>query len=227
MTRRPDPPAVVLAGLLIDGTYARALDIAGADRSPLRSAVGGRGSVGGHSDPTANGPTRHHCPHPVALIHALNHLAYALDAPAGRHADAHWVGGKLLGVHQLGTTTPTVRRWVGDLLTLVNRCVTPAEAAAWAIAQAEERITVTAGPKRVRACEACGTPVAHCGRIRNGWCDACYALSRIWVKTRPELVDDDLALDHHRYAEAVAQAIAAGDLARPWSPHSPTKEEAS
>jgi hypothetical protein len=65
----------------------------------------------------------------------------------------------------------------------------------------------------VRECAACQTP-AHLiagGRMRNGWCDACYALSRLWANTRPELVDDTLALDWQRFNDAVAQAITTGD----------------
>lgn len=214
-------PLADLAAILTDGRWDRALDLAAACRSPLRVTVGGGGSVGGHSDPTAAAAldtTTVAIPTATDLRRSLRRVHAIVETPSTAIDPTRWLAGKLIGIAQIGDPGRALLVAVNDTLHVHARVLTPRTVADWLLSK-EPAVDPT--KTKVRACEACETPVEHCGRIRAGWCDACYALARLWITSKPELVDDDLALDHARFATAVAQAIAAGDVVRPWSPHRP------
>lgn len=216
----PTPPQECrqLATVLTDGTWCRALDLAATLPSPLKSTLGGAGSVGTHSDPTAAAAlTRRHfagLPSPMVLDAHLRIVAFELHA----HPTPGAVAGQLKRAAEQPPVSAPLLVAVQAALRAVDALICTPAAAAFMLGKEDERRERVEKRAKATECAACRTPAHHCGRIRNGWCDSCYSLSRIWVQSRPKLVNDDLALDWQRFNDAVARAVADGEIHRAHSP---------
>lgn len=205
-----------LADILTNRSWSRAVELAAANRSPLRATTGGGGSIGDHSDPTAAAAlTPHHgnIPTASALRAALRVVATHLDIdPRHPHLEAT-VAGRL---RHAADTPPIARPLLAAVqiaLTLYGRTITPQAAADWILGQEAPRDAV--GPD---SCEACDTPRPHCGALRDGWCNPC----RMLFQRRQQRDGRLLAPDGRQvFAGQVARDIAAGLVRRPWSPHRP------
>lgn len=215
-----------LATHLADGTWARALTIAG-DGSPLRSTAGGggRGAIGAHSDPTANAALGQpdQLPTQTELISAIDAVRVALGARGA--CSHHWLAGRLQGAAQLigpGHDDWTLLwRHVDRCLALVDRCIVPAAAAAH-----EHRKAVA---RQARYCVACEAPLTP--DDRRSMCEPDY-----WLWRQPEhrrLYTDqpegDPGSDRWHFVAWVRARIADPThphngglpLRRPGSPHEP------
>ena len=209
---RPTSDLVILATTITSGEWDRAIALAAANRSPLSVSTGGGGSIGGHSDPTANAATQRRpntIPTATDLRRALDDVHNLVDH---RYRDNLWLAGKLIGIAQLGDPPRPIIGAVHRCLDLHCRVITPRAAADWILSKEEPK--EAPGPT---ACEACETPRQH-GRLRHGWCDACTNLHRRWQQSDARLLAPD---GRNVFHAQVVQAIAAGTIRRPYSPHRP------
>jgi hypothetical protein len=239
-TPTPDRAAadlVALAGVIRDGRWRRALELADANSSPLRSTAGSDGgaAIGTHSDPTAAAALhqRHdHIPHAAELVSAMDGVRAAMGVRGG--SSMTWVEGRLIGrclvLHARMIATGQLAEWevlwrhVDRCLVLHARVITPDAAAAH---QAEKDRART-----LRRCTVCESPMPDHDRH-----DICSADRWLWddaqrnVKGRLRWTNHAEA--HHtdwaRFVDWVRARIADPahvdnriPLTRPGSPFTPT-----
>jgi hypothetical protein len=212
---RPTSDLIILATTITSGEWDRAIPLAAANRSPLSVTTGGGGSIGGHSDPTANAATQRRpntIPTATDLRRALDDVHNLVDH---RYRDNLWLAGKLIGIAQLGDPPRPIIGAVHRCLDLHCRVITPRAAADWMLAKEEPKDSP--GPT---CCYACETPRPQCASpFRHGLCNQCRNNLTRWQQSDPALSGPAA---HQHLHDRMVQAIHAGTVVRPYSPHRPT-----